>query len=517
MTNAIRPPLGTVKGTDGPPTAADDRRPQSPFVTIGPLWRVALIAYVLLYMVLLPGLREVLASSPTPLLGWRFSTSAIHSLLVFLPILFYRREYGWLHPLIFPTVWGLAREMISSPEQLLSPWFLIDTPTEQHLSHTALAGWSQHDIALGMLKADLVAILGLSLYYTGFFFAPTWRVPRPELRRPRGVASKALLLVGFSVLVLLLFMQMRGGILNHMIGFGSGRFRALGGSGPMIVLVRLGTVAVVTWYALEKRAIYNPLFWGAGLYVLLSGFVMSGSRSSILFTVAIFGMIWMLRHRTLPAVRVVAGALAIFVLFGLLGQLRTSTFRGDVDLSLLTEFSFVESLRAADREAGRRAARSAHAAVIAKVPGDVPLLLGRTYVAAVLFFVPRAIWEGKPRGAGAMTAAYIFGNQEFGTEARRGGIPPGDIAEAYWNFHLPGVIIIFLLFGMFHRWLVRTYTSYSGAPAIMVLYVLTVLLLSPSTIAIVSYFHHVIPALAILWWMRAITFRPLRMGREYVA
>ena len=483
------------------------------FVPISLPWRLALIVYLLLYSVFLPGLREIVATSPTPLFGWRFLTSTIYALLLFLPILFYRREYGWLHPLIFPTVWQIARDLITNPDRLITPLFLVGSPSEHRLRHVALAGWSEYEVALAMIEADLIAILALVSYYLAFFFAPAWPPARLRIGTARNVAMKAFVMVAFSVLVFAAFMQARGGLVSHLVSFGQGRFRALEGTGPIIVLIGVGTVAALIWYALDRKATRNPVFWIAVPFCVLSGFATTGSRSSILFAIALFGMIWMLRHQRAPALRAFAIAGAALVAFGILGALRESTWEGELDTTVITDFSFERSVNRARREADQRASMAAHVAVVAKVPEQVPLLMGRTYLAAVFFFVPRRLWEDKPRGAGPMTSAYIFGSQEFGSSALRGaGIPPGEVAEVYWNFYIPGVVVVFLLYGMFHRWVVRTYIAYDGAPAVAVLYVLTVLVLSLSTIAIVDFLQMVVPALLILRWTGAIRF-----GRTPVA
>jgi hypothetical protein len=45
----------------------------------------------------------------------------------------------------------------------------------------------------------------------------------------------------------------------------------------------------------------------------------------------------------------------------------------------------------------------------------------------------------------------IIGTEVYGT--RVAGIPPGLVAEMYWNFHWAGVILGMILVGIFLRWI----------------------------------------------------------------
>src|SRR5262245_5332027 len=111
--------LHTVAQGQGLPQGA------SPFISLTIGCRVLIIGYALLYNVFMPGLQEMLYSSTVPLAQWRFVTNAIYNFLLFLPILYYRPDYGWLHPLIFSTFFSLAKNLLTSPEQLLAPFLLF--------------------------------------------------------------------------------------------------------------------------------------------------------------------------------------------------------------------------------------------------------------------------------------------------------------------------------------------------------------------------------------------------------
>lgn len=86
--------------------------------------------------------------------------------------------------------------------------------------------------------------------------------------------------------------------------------------------------------------------------------------------------------------------------------------------------------------------------VINEVGGELEQKYGKTFLLWFLTPVPRSVWPEKP-----IIQEYCL---EVGADIygmRFSGIPPGFVAEMYWNFRLPGVLIGGLLFGYFLRWL----------------------------------------------------------------
>lgn len=494
-----------LNATPAPAALPSER---NPFVPIAWPWRTGILAFVLLYRVLLPGAQQILYPGAAPMATERLLLDVVYEALLFAPLLFYRKEWGWLHPLLFPPLFAIVKTLLSSPGQLLAPFALLDAPPDPQLFHKALEDWSQHDIAAAMIKAKLIMLLSLATYYFGFFLGPRARVPRITAGVPRNVASKALLVVGFSTALFVVFMQMRGGIGAHVASFGMGRFRAVAGLGHFTVLILTGTTAALIWYAVEPGAARKPWFWAAAAAVMPMSFLLTGSRSSIISTVVLFLMIWMIRNQRVPTGRaVVLGVVSIF-LVGALGALRDSTMRGRADWSILTNVDVAEMVAKGQREMENRGETGAFVPLVAKVPGRVDFLYGQSYLAAVFFFVPRAIWPNKPRGVGPMTNAYIFQDQEMrpGELITGAGMPPGALGEAYWNFYYPGVVLLYLALGVFHWWLAALLRRNPDVPAAWVVYALT-LQMVPTSSLIVRWLQTIIPGIAMLVWMGALQRR----------
>jgi hypothetical protein len=89
-------------------------------------------------------------------------------------------------------------------------------------------------------------------------------------------------------------------------------------------------------------------------------------------------------------------------------------------------------------------------AVIHYTPDRLPHLLGSSYAHFFVNFVPRRMWEGKPKGVDSLLAERIYG---WGI----GGAPPGTLGELYLNLHLAGVVVGMALFGGLAR-VIRVYT-----------------------------------------------------------
>jgi hypothetical protein len=176
-----------------------------------------------------------------------------------------------------------------------------------------------------------------------------------------------------------------------------------------------------------------------------------------------------------------------------------------VDWTILTDVNVAEMVAAGQEEMQNRGETGAFLPLVAKVPRQVDFLYGQSYLAALFFFVPRAVWPEKPRGVGPMTNAYIYHEREMrpGELLQGSGIPPGAMGEAYWNFYYPGVILLYMLVGVFHRWLAALLRRGADVPAVWVLYALT-LLMTPTSTAVVKWLQTVIPGIAIAWWMGAI-------------
>ena len=486
----------------------------SRFVPMTPEVRLLVLGYVIVYTVLIPGMVDILYGPIGELRVARLAATLLLQGVTFLPLVFYRRSYGWLHPLIFPALMTLAVSVLKNPRSLAAPIFLFSAVPPEILSHEALRGWSQLAIASALLKTSLLMSFGLICYYLGFFYGPRLPVPALRFPRPRHLALTLLSVSLFAGLVTAVFVQLRGGLIMQLLSFAFGRFRAMRGMGPVTVLASSGTLGVLLWLAFDDRALRRPTFWLAATVSIPLGFIVSGSRSAVIYPIATFIMMFMLRSGRVPRARIILfGFFALFII-GFLGAVRrVLSPAGGTGSAAAAEQRRQTVISGAMAEAQAREENGGNVAVAAKVPSEVDFLYGQTYVATAFFWMPRAIWKDKPRGGGAMAANLLFGISEEG-----GAVPIGGVFELYWNWFLPGVLVGMFLFGALHRWLVILVERYRDEPAVWAVFAVTLMYLAPDGTRIIQFIQVSVVLGALLLALGAVRTGPFgRFGAREAA
>lgn len=109
--------------------------------------------------------------------------------------------------------------------------------------------------------------------------------------------------------------------------------------------------------------------------------------------------------------------------------------------------------------------------IIRGVPKRMDFIHGETLWGWMAAPVPKSMWESKPMWAGKGP----FINQHiFKDKAGISGVPPGLIAEFYWNFGYFGVFVGMFVLGLFLRHLFETFRDFIGNPSSVLIYTLIV-------------------------------------------
>lgn len=401
------------------------------------------------------------------------ATSISRDLLLLAPVmLLSRHPLGILHPLLLAVVvWPLVTRMPQIIEQFggwggILAGIPVETPYYVGLrSHDASTVWT------ATAKYNGLQILAILSTYLGFWLFSTNRnlVRHPTL--PINTVALRTVLIGLfalSMLILVAYLYARGGLINHLTSLGRGRSRELTGLGPIVVAIHLATIAIYLWIAARPGDIKSPLFLFCLITATASEFVKDGSRGSALMVPAIAGLIWAVRRQKVPWKVGLLLLPVMFVSIGLLGAIRTSSWRGSSADEAWSNTGWSESFTLAQQEVAKRRVVSANVTIVERgfqVTGGA--LLGTSYVPALTAFIPRAIWQEKPRGTGSLYAQLFLG---AGSDGR--GVPVDPQVEMYWNFRLPGVIILSMLYGALIRQVYGVYWRRYPSPFIIVLYVL---------------------------------------------
>jgi hypothetical protein len=114
------------------------------------------------------------------------------------------------------------------------------------------------------------------------------------------------------------------------------------------------------------------------------------------------------------------------------------------------------------------ATRASHLETTAGILRDTPAVsgfrLGETYIPILTKFIPRAIWDDKPKenlgNTWARDYSYL-GVDDYTTSYNLPWLP-----EMYMNFGLIGVILISLMIGIIYRWLHESFWAQTQDPVV---------------------------------------------------
>ena len=144
--------------------------------------------------------------------------------------------------------------------------------------------------------------------------------------------------------------------------------------------------------------------------------------------------------------------------------------------------------------------------------GKLNYQYGSTYLTWLYAPIPRTVWRDKPIiSVGAIVRESAFG---YGG---RGGIPPGILGEAYWNFGVVGLIFVLWFMGFLTRVMYESMQLPDGAhPNLVILYAVVIAPWSLASIgggwsgAFITALQSAIPLMIVLSF---ITRKPRNIGK----
>ncbi len=481
----------------------------NPFVSISP--KLLLIIRIFLGIIFFLKLLDIFLS---PYSNFDITSLVIlmNFLLSALPLIL-KPSYGIFHPLIFGFLLSSMLEIpdiVSKINGLITGNFNVFGFLLPY--NLALIGWSSEQLSELKTEISLYEFLALISYYVGFFLFKVKGYRRDLFTvKSKLIEIKAIAIISFSFTVFIWFIQKRGGLTAHLLSWARGRTQSITAEGDAIFVpfIQLGLVACLLWFAVDRLSLVKPWFWVCVSLSMSISFLANGSRSAIIIPVGTGLCIWMLREQKMIAGKILIYFFLGLIVLGLLGNFRSSVHTNTIDWNALTDtnaalestFGTQDDSESSQGELAMRAGtKSSTYPLFALVPERVDYLYGYSYLAIPTTFIPRNIWPEKPRAIGG-----IAGKEFFNSNA---GNPPGDIGEAYWNFGILGVIFVFIMFGIFHKWLAKTYTFHAQKPGAIFLYLLTLTGFSFGSGPIISWILKFFPTVLILYLFGLIKFKP---------
>ncbi|MCW3848500.1 hypothetical protein OF829_14760 [Sphingomonas sp. LB-2] len=490
------------------------RQEESPFLPLGQMVRAAFLFYLFAYRILFPLMVALTSEGSQDLLAPRFIAEFYYTCLLAYPFIFYRKEYGWLHPLVLPVFWELGKALAKNPLTLVLPFQfpLVDFAVESQ-SKAASLQMSNIDLAWTRLQLSLVYCMSHSAYLAMFLFGPTFKVPRFKLYRPHNIAitSGAFILVAMGMASV--FVISKGGVSELLVAMRGGRRELFEGYGQYVNAALLAPIIALAWFVYEKRPFTNPFFITGLVASLVTALIASGARSVIILSALNLILLWWKRRgRPLLLPTLVAALIGVIVV-GAFGAIRQDYGSQTIDTSVLDPAQIGVTIQRAYEEIGYRDDEESALAVMAGA-NDKGLLWGKSYVNAAVFWVPRAIWDSKPDGIDKYNMWINFLDYPINSTPRDygvWGIPVNGEMEAYWNFGLIGVVVVFGLLGTFNATLAKAAHVYQKVPIFWVIYIYTVLNLVGTSRSVIELLRAV--AVLALFMLFAGIIR-LRRGGE---
>lgn len=460
----------------------------NPYVKItAPQWALGIVL-LLAYLLTIGALN---VSSESPNVHLVYISLLVKAALLFAPFLVARvKGWGWFHPLVFTALWLFVRQVLPKSSLFV----------EGLSFHEALPGYTEASLNLLVAYGLGLQAFALAIAYLGYATAPQFRVPSLSFGKPNRPLLKTILIGGVACLAFYRIVSAVGGIGQLILLRGAGligRTKAFGG-GQWTILVEQLTNACLIWYAVDDRAVKRVSFWGLFGLSLALVFGATGSRSGVVFPVLLLLLIWAIRHNRIPFKSIgVAAILGIFLL-GILGEFRTERSLAEQPLTesiLDVSTSWVEGI-SEGIETITQYSGSAEGMypILARVPDEESLLLGKSYLSLLALPIPRAIWLNKPEAAGTLAGDTFFGNPGR-------GVPPGSVGEAYWNFHILGVIAVFLAWGWFLRWIGRVYVENKENGVVIAFYAVTILIAKPHTPSLYEWMLTLLPMVLLAYFI----------------
>jgi len=221
-------------------------------------------------------------------------------------------------------------------------------------------------------------------------------------------------------------------------------------------LIMLATIAcyITMIKILEERKLVHFIFFVLSFLTSALYFIIASRRSSlgILMINIIVLIYYHNRMRFNYYVTVVTGTV-IIVAFNMMTFLRVSAFSGaDTDYALIVrnfELPELSTLFAPFILTTNLIDVSKTAHIMAAVPEKLPYSYGATFMEPLFAWIPRSVWPSKPAFIDNEIGRVVFGSDLYNA----GAVPPGIVAEMYWNLGYFGIFLGAVGVGLLAKWI----------------------------------------------------------------
>lgn len=434
-----------------------------------------------------------------PNLHLRIAACVLYTLVTTAPLWIRFKGIGLVHPLYLLAAKDFLREVVPN----IRIW------AQGIEFHSAMSGMSPAKISFLQVELMLLGSFAGLATFAGYFAT---RGIKWSFIRFRDKQSLTLTAGIFAWLIscasLYLLIDLSGGLEEHLKNISVGdqhriyvkdiRFGSI-----YTVLAGIFMVAPALWLLAGKRSpLPNPLFWIISISGIAGSYLAQGRRTPVVQSTIILLACWILRTRQIAIGRMLMIGLLAFLSVGILGEFRRSnwTKSRSVNFEAFTEANINQAFTKSFGELEGQRSGGPTMIIIAKVPEQVPYLLGRNYFNYINRFIPRMIWRDKPQGIGIECARVFY------HRTNSGGVPAGEIGEAYWSGGIIGVAIAFFIWGIILKCIGNFFVKFRFSAFASLVYLITLTKLGPSENGFRAWLYMIGPALLILGSMGIFSF-----------
>lgn len=330
-----------------------------------------------------------------------------------------------------------------------SLYIFFDIPDYNTIENVFLMGKSKSFLFSAMLLV-FIGIFFLSLGYlsTNKKLVLKNKIFQSDLWEEKKFLRTSFFLMIISISGLILFINSQGGLFSiQSISGYRGVSDTLTGASPhgylrlLVSFSGINLFLLTAWlirYNSRKLLIYT-LWLISFITFIFFNFYISQRGAIVFIFVQLIALNYYMNGFKIPKVKMIIGLIFALAIFQVMSTLRGAVNVENTNIKLSVSKALEPAILTTNMI---DVSKTAH--IINAIPNKIDFEYGATLVTVFIAWIPRELWPNKPvTNVDNTIGIKVFGANTYGS----GAVPPGLIAEMYWNFWIPGVILGCFLIG----------------------------------------------------------------------
>lgn len=260
-----------------------------------------------------------------------------------------------------------------------------------------------------------------------------------------------------------------------------------------ILILKNSYLIPLIWCLFSSKCIKNPFFWAGLSITVLCGFLVTGSRSSLLNILIIVGFSIVFITKKFSLRKIILAFLVIFLVASYQTANRFVKHEQIQNYSLLDilQSSLEGTTKTLEDAENRGFEENSSVGLFMNIENRLDYQYGYTYYSILFIPIPSSFLSSeKPSAAGYHYVNTLTGRTNTAW-------PISSIAEAYWNFSYLGVVIYSLIMGLVYKVSYNTLIKNSYSPISFIIFLSVVFKFSLSSDGMYGFVQHLVVSLSI--------------------